>query len=344
MSVEKRGAQGIERWEVALPGGTSMAFCRIPSGSFRMGQRGKSAIEEPVHRVVIESDFWLGETPVTQAQFAAYRVEHENGFEGHPDHPVEQVSWEDAVGYCAWLTEHCGPTFPAGYSVARLPWESEWEYACRAGTETAYHTGDGEGALAAGGWYKGNSGSATHPVGEKASNTWGLYDMHGNVWEWCSDVFDGGAYRKREDGWRARAWTREDAGEDKRSLSDEERRQERLYRVLRGGSWDRSAGGCRSACRLRYWPSERNRLFGFRVCLARSSPAPTEEIEREAEPAPGGVARRDDEAKPYGAGVAGGSHIDLTKEHLPAKPASLFSRLRHSISSALQEYRSRKSK
>jgi hypothetical protein len=118
--------------------------------------------------------------------------------------------------------------------------------------------------------------------------------------------------------WAARAWTVEDAGQDAEYWTDEDRKQESPDRVLRGGAWCITAGDCRSAIRIRVRPSDRYWFSGFRVCLARSSPA--EESKREAEPAPGGVARRDDEAKPDGAGGAERGKIDLARERLPEKP------------------------
>jgi formylglycine-generating enzyme required for sulfatase activity len=146
-----------------------MAFRRIPKGSFRMGSRGYYAEEEPNHRVRITEDFWMAETPVTQAQFAigtqAAGIDHTNHFDGRADNPAENMDWHQAVAYCAWLTETKSPTFPAGFSTAALPSEAQWEYACRAGAETEYHSGDGEEALARVGWHDEEWGvGSTHPV------------------------------------------------------------------------------------------------------------------------------------------------------------------------------------
>ena len=118
--------------------GLEMTFRLIPAGSFRMGSRGYDEREEPVHRVLISEPFWLAETPVTQSQFALWtrsaKIEHENHFKGHPDHPAEKLNWEEATVFCAWLTREKSGEFPEGFTLARLPTEAEWEYACRAGT------------------------------------------------------------------------------------------------------------------------------------------------------------------------------------------------------------------
>ena len=191
-----------------------MAFRQIPADSFSMGSRGYESEEEPAHLVTLSHPYYLGIYPVTQHQFSLWtnsesytkwrqsrgqEDEHKNYFENLPDHPAEKVTWYEAQGYCEWLKKsYCGQ-FPVGY-YASLPTEAQWEYACRAGTETEYYSGDGESALTEAGWFAGNSREKTHPVGEKRANTWGLHDMHGNVWEWCREVYDAHAYRKRLDG------------------------------------------------------------------------------------------------------------------------------------------------
>ena len=150
-------------------------------------------------------------------------------------HPVVYVSWEDAKAYADWLG-------------MRLPTEAEWEYACRAGSEAEYYFGDNESKVAEYAWYHANSGGNAHPVGEKKPNAWRLYDMHGNVWEWCQDWYD--------------AYASSPAADPKGPSSGGSR-------VLRGGSWFYYAGLCRSAYRGGRWPSYRDDNTGFR--LSRSS-------------------------------------------------------------------------
>ncbi|MCY2963186.1 MAG: formylglycine-generating enzyme family protein, partial [Planctomycetota bacterium] len=168
-----------------LPSEVDLEFQWIPAGEFHMGSRGEHSDEEPIHLVKITHGFYLGRYPVTQGQYAVWNHAHENGFPGDLRRPVEQVTWDEAMEYCAWLNDRSQVTWPPGLNefAAGLPTEAQWEYAWRAGTETEFHTGDGESALAAAGWYDVNSNSTTHPVGCKKPNAYGLHDMHGNVWE-----------------------------------------------------------------------------------------------------------------------------------------------------------------
>ena len=248
-----------------------MSFCKIPKGEFRMGSRGYYGDEEPAHVVRIAEDFWLGEYPVTQEQFGVWtkarRISHKNHFPNHPQNPAEELTWRQAVEFCEWLTKEAGEQFPAGLWLACLPTEAEWEYACRAGTEMEYYTGNGESALKQAGWYDGNSENSTHPVGEKQPNAWGLYDMHGNVWEWCHDQWDEAAYRKRRDGDNDPGY--EGRAEEHRKGTEAMIKTDE-YRVLRGGSWCDAAGLCRSAYRIWGWPDVADRNGGFRVCLVPS--------------------------------------------------------------------------
>ena len=238
----------------------SMRFCEIPAGEFRMGARGEYEREEPVHRVKITRAFWLGEMAVTQEQFAAWKRDHKNHLDGKPRHPAESMTWFEAVDFCRWLTAR----LPDG-TMACLPTEAEWEYACRAGTTTEYHSGDGEDALKNAGWFgeEWNKGS-THPAGSKEPNAFGLFDMHGNVWEWCHDLCDDRPYCSRVDGVCDPGFAEREAFY--RPEGDRER-SDNLPRVLRGGSWCDSVRFCRSAVRGWFEPGRRLGNFGFRVCL-----------------------------------------------------------------------------
>jgi formylglycine-generating enzyme required for sulfatase activity len=268
---------------LALPEGIPMFFRRIKAGVFRMGARGLYADEEPIHQVVIPDDFYLGTFVVTQDQYRvvaarcpALRSRSDPSHFKRPRRPVDTVSWQDAVTFCDWLTRELGAVVPEGFGLFCLPTEAEWEYACRGGSETEYYPGDGEAALGPVGWYAANSNGETHAVDERAeSHPFGLFGMHGNVWEWCHDVWDEGAYRGRVDvapdaGWQRRRYDWE-AGLASQLASGQ-------ARVLRGGSWLSTATLCRSACRFRYSPDDRNWFIGFRVCLVRG-PAAGKETE-----------------------------------------------------------------
>jgi len=251
---------------VVLPGGVPMFFRRIEPGAFRMGSRDRSgageladAQEQPVHRVRITRPFYLGAFPVTQHQFvgwaAKHAPEHLNWFTGNDLLPAEGIRWSEAMAFCAWLTQDVlGETAER----ARLPTEAEWEYACRAGSDTEYASGDGDGCLRELGWFEANSVQRTHPVGDRRANAWGLYDMHGNVWEWCLDAWDGRVYRSRAPGVEDPVVAPEDVQDLSGSLA---------RRVLRGGSWGVGAPDCRSAFRLGFDPWSRLGPLGFRVCL-----------------------------------------------------------------------------
>ncbi|MCP5024185.1 MAG: formylglycine-generating enzyme family protein, partial [bacterium] len=216
--------------------------------------------------------------PVTQAQFRLWtetdeygkwfknnqkelelRSHHSNHYSGDRN-PAESLSWWEARSYCKWLNGQ--GLWPATEAHADLPTETEWEYACRAGTTTEYHSGDGEAALREAGWFGEDLGEGgTHPVGGLKGNEFDLLDMHGNVFEWALDVYDTDAYRDRgvETGTGAlrkgvEEWHWAHTGDD----SD---------RVLRGGSWNSPAWVCRSAYRYWFRASYRYWDIGFRVCL-----------------------------------------------------------------------------
>lgn len=216
-----------------------MEFVLIPSGKFLMGGDGYDD-EKPVHEVTIENPFYLGKYQVTQADWKAVMGKNPSRFKGDDRLPVETVSWNDCQDFLKKLN------LMEKDVVYRLPSESEWEYACRAGT-----TGDHAGKLDEMGWYSENSGGKTHPVGLKGANKFGLYDMHGNVWEWCQDRWHENYIGAQTDGI---PW---ETGNDEK-------------RVLRGGSWNYFAVSCRSAYRGWDGPDARGSDVGFR-CVIRSA-------------------------------------------------------------------------
>lgn len=247
---------GVSRAETDSPSTTSssyqlptgMEFVTIPAGSFQMGSplsESDRESNEKQHRVTVRS-FELMTTEVTQGMWReVLRNNPASGYGVGDNYPVYNVSWYDCQEFIAVLN-----ALDSRYTY-RLPTEAEWEYACRAGTTTRFHWGNSDSSSDAGlyTWYLRNSNSATQPVAEKLPNPWGLYDMNGNVIEWCQDVFtrnyddcptDGSAY----------------AGSGS-------------SRVSRGGSWFYDARYCRSAIRYYYGPETRYNSLGFR--LARSA-------------------------------------------------------------------------
>jgi len=229
--------------------GVTMKLVLIRPGRFMMGspdsELGRGDKEGPQHEVVIAKPFYLGVTEVTQAQYEAVMGTNPSQFKG-PTNPVESVSWNDAVEFCRKLSEKTRKTF-------RLPTEAEREYACRAGSKTRFSFGDSESVLGEYAWYASNSGGKTHPVGQKKPNPWGLYDMHGNVAEWCADWY---------------------ADYPKAAVTDHQGPASGTYRVLRGGSWYPTPDGCRSAFRNHGTPGIRYNVFGFRVVVSVSAAGP----------------------------------------------------------------------
>nr|WP_271960234.1 SUMF1/EgtB/PvdO family nonheme iron enzyme [Rubripirellula sp.] len=222
-----------------------MEFKLIPAGTFTMGDASGDDDETP-HEVTLTQPFKMGVHEVTQAQYEQVMKNNPSKFKG-ADHPVEMVSWDEAVEFCRRLSEV--PAEKAAGNVYRLPTEAEWEYACRAGTATKFNYGDDKSDLGDYGWYSENSDRKTHPVGSKLPNAWGLYDMHGNVWEWCRDWH--GDYPSG-------------------SVTDPSGATSSSLRVFRGGSWYYIAEICRSAIRCRDGPSLRYDDLGFRVSLSPS--------------------------------------------------------------------------
>ena len=218
-------------WPATWRNSLGMEFVLIPAGAFLMGAVDGESEERPVHMVQISQPFYLGTYSVTQAQWQSITGENPSRFAGHANRPVEQVSWDDAQRFIQWLQRR----EPA--VTYRLPTEAEWEYACRAGSTTAYSFGDDPQRLKEYAWYSDNSGGQTHDVGQLQPNAWGLCDMHGNVWEWVQDWYDADYYQHSP--------TVDPQGPA--SGSD---------RVIRGGSWGGGAGDCRSAAH-RYAPPGR---------------------------------------------------------------------------------------
>ncbi len=279
------------RMTIDLGGDVKLDTVLIPSGSFLMGDNSGLDDEKPVHKVTITKPFYLGRHEVTVGQFRRFLeatgyvtdAERGTGFRGafgwdldkmefqmnedyswrstgfaqSDDHPVVNVSWNDAMEFCRWMSRQFGGDY-------RLPTEAEWEYACRAGTTTGYYHGnDPEGAAEVGnvadaafgaqhpgmkGIIQASDGHAyTAPAGRFLPNRFGLHDMHGNVWEWCADWYDPEYY--------ATSPAADPAG----PVTGEER-------VYRGGGWFNCSRGCRSASRSAALPDNRNLTVGFRVC------------------------------------------------------------------------------
>jgi formylglycine-generating enzyme required for sulfatase activity len=216
-----------------------MEFVLIQAGTFRMGSRVFHD-EQPVHEVRICRPFYLGKHPVTQGQWEAVMGNNPSCFRGDPNRPVENVSWEGVLEFIRQLNTR------EGAMAYRLATEAEWEYAARADTTTDYGFGDDRRRLGQYAWYEANSAAKTHGVGQLKPNAWGLYDMHGNVWEWTQDWYDGEYYEKSPH-------------------DDPPGPSAGSYRVVRGGGWDCGAGDCRSASRAVEEPGGRSNVIGFRL-------------------------------------------------------------------------------
>ncbi len=239
-----------EELSVLLGDETELLLVFIPSGEFEMGSplddEDRRDEEYTRHAVVIDTGFYISKFEITQAQYAAVTGDNPSAFLG-PTLPVDSVNWHEAEHFCAKLTNKLSSL---GYGRFRLPTEKEWEYVCRAGTRSAYCAGDGERALRKVGWYRqvgSESADRTKPVGQFDANSWGLHDMHGNVWEWCQDSYVAHPV----------------SGEvDPNSLLDSS-----SCRVLRGGSWNADPPYCRSASRCGEPPQTKRNDIGFRVVM-----------------------------------------------------------------------------
>ena len=226
-----------------LAGGIALSFTRIPSGNYWMGSKemeaGRDPDESPRQKVIIEQDFYLGTYEITQEQWQSVMGENPAIFQQNPDHkkhPVENVSWNDCQIFLDTLNT-------LGIGFFRLPTEKEWEYACRAGTESRFYWGDDPEEWKAHkfGWINSRSMASPHPVGQKHPNPWGLYDMSGNVWEWCQDSYARYGQLPKTD----------------------------TLKVFRGGSWYDFAKSQRSANRHKHGWNERFPAIGLRIVLEK---------------------------------------------------------------------------
>ncbi|HNY12655.1 MAG TPA: SUMF1/EgtB/PvdO family nonheme iron enzyme, partial [Candidatus Wallbacteria bacterium] len=222
-----------------IGGNTKLVLIKIPYGSYMMGSAEGAAAEKPIHKVNISNSFFIGKTQITQGQWKKLMGKNPSGFENGDDFPVERVSWNDCQEFIKKIND-----MDLVRGKFRLPTEAEWEYACRAGTATRYYWGDAMNNDHC--WHAGNAEYCTHPVGLKKPNPWGLYDMCGNVWEWCED-WDGGY----PDG----------------VLSDPRGPESGYFRIRRGGGWESDADSCTSSCRSHYAPDGRYDRIGFRIAL-----------------------------------------------------------------------------
>jgi sulfatase modifying factor 1 len=231
-----------------------MEFVWIPPGSFMMGspaEESERVDNEALHKVTLTKGFNMGIYTVTQEQWKEIMGNNPSAFTGkrylQKNLPVERVSWDDCQAFIKKLRQKDNKPY-------RLPTEAEWEYACRAGTKTPFHFGETistdqanyDGNEIYGNGKKGMSRQKTTPVGSFPANAWGLHDMHGNVWQWCQDIY--GEYPQKD--------VVDPQGPDKGDA-----------RVLRGGSWDHFPRSCRSACRYRDGPGLRGNVYGLRVCF-----------------------------------------------------------------------------
>lgn len=236
-----------------------MEFIATPAGSFWMGASAPAAYdsEKPQHKVTISKPFYLGRHEVTQAQWETvmgsnpYTLDRSNPYYNlpgmkeritRPNHPAT-VSWNDAQEFIKRLNAR------EGHNRYRLPTEAEWEYAARAGTTTAYSFGDDSSDLGRYAWYGEDFASGgTHPIGQKLPNPWGLYDMHGNAWEWVQDWYSDSYYAQSP-------------------ATDPKGPESGSQRAVRGGSWHQTATSWRSSFRKAYDPDYRGISIGFRLAM-----------------------------------------------------------------------------
>ena len=228
---------------IPVKDGISIDMVRVEAGTFKMGATAEMknpwVLEKPTHKVTLTNDYYIGKYEVTQALWQAVMGSNPSYFKGD-NLPVEQVSWNDCQEFLSKLNRITGKTF-------RLPTEAEWEYAARGGKKSRGCQYSGSNNLSDVAWYWDNSGSKTHAVGSKQSNELGIYDMSGNVWEWCQD-------------WHGRY--------SKSSQTNPTGATSGSGRVSRGGCWIGDAGLCRSSYRSDDAPDDRNSDLGFRLVLS----------------------------------------------------------------------------
>jgi formylglycine-generating enzyme required for sulfatase activity len=235
---------------LSLGKGVTMRLVRIPAGKFVMGsaekEPGHKENEGPQRLVTITKAFYIGVTAVTQTQYKALTGLDPSSFKG-PRNPVECVSYEEVLSFCQAVSDK------TGRSVG-LPTEAQWEYACRAGTKTRYSFGNSDAIMAQYGWNNNNAGRKTQPVGMKKPNPAGLYDMHGNLWEMCTDWYDENYYAKAQN-------------------VDPENTTKAKERVVRGGTWSDKPATCRTAHRHKIPMGSRGscQCNGFRVIVTLDS-------------------------------------------------------------------------
>jgi len=274
--IQRSSGRAFQFVEI-LPNDVTLEMVAIPGGTFLMGAaegEGRDS-ERPQHKVTVP-DFFMGKYQVTQAQWRAVatglpKIDRDltpdpSNFKGD-DRPVEQVNWYEAMEFCARLSEATGRDY-------RLPSEAEWEYACRAGTTTPFAFGETitpdlanyDGNFTYGNGPKGSYCEETTDVGSFPANAFGLYDMHGNVYEWCLDIWHDNYKDAPNDG---SPWL-DDEAEEKRTekKAKEKRTESEKPRLLRGGSWGNIPKNCRSAYRYWYVPGNRNGNYGFRLCCS----------------------------------------------------------------------------
>ncbi len=202
--------------------------------------------------VTLTRDFWIGKYEVTQGEFLAVMGRNPSHFTNGLNYPVEKVSFLDASNYCAKVTqqERSAGRLPDGF-VYRLPYEAEWEYACRAGATNQFHFGDNPDQAEAYAWTGENSDAMTHPVGQKQPNVWGLHDTHGNVWEWCLDWF---------------------APYPAAPVTDPTGPAGGKYKLFKGGGWNQDAQFGKASSRFMMSPSNGIHFVGFRLALGQTPP------------------------------------------------------------------------